>query len=385
MHGERGACRAAVGVGREDEYLVFHVRDQRSALRNGGKQQRGLADRDRFPARLGVGGRVGHGRLDQRPRRALRERLPGKVAGQPQVEVVNPVRIGFSGVRCRFRHFDIGARYLQLDLRMIDRLAKEVIRAHRAGHMIAGAVIPAGFAVLFREVDGHLELREHVALHVERDFDGVRRRFRVVHQRAEVVRPQIDLVGQREFRGSDAEFVGLGGLAEDLVGARIFNLKGQRTVAIGFEVGAVQRQGAHMDRLARLIDGLFGGKQNLRLLANLDGLAVLRAADRRVGDEAQLVVAGETGGKAETCLECAAMVEAAGKKLPGGLFFVGGVGELDAQLAIERRIVVGVGHDDANGCAAAGEILALAQNPDHGPPQNLRDRLDSLNRVAFAV
>ena len=125
---------------------------------------------------------------------------------------------------------------------------------------------------------------------------------------------EIDLVGQGELGGGDAELVRLGGSLEDLVAARVFDLKGEFAVGGGLVVSAVERERADVDGLAGLVDGLLRGEEDGGLVLELDGLRVFGRADGRVGDVAQLVFAGEAGGKAELRFDGAAAVEAPGEE-----------------------------------------------------------------------
>ncbi len=84
------------GYERENEHLIFEMRDQRAALGNRGDKQRRLAHRDRFAARLRVAGGIFDRGLDQHPGRALAERSSGKVSGQLEIEVIGPVAVGLA-------------------------------------------------------------------------------------------------------------------------------------------------------------------------------------------------------------------------------------------------------------------------------------------------
>ena len=62
---------------------------------------------------------------------------------------------------------------------------------------------------------------------------------------------------------------------EDFVAARVFHLEGELAVGVGFVIGAVEREGADVDGLAGLVDGLLGGEKNGGFVLELDGLGVL--------------------------------------------------------------------------------------------------------------
>jgi hypothetical protein len=77
------------------------------------------------------------------------------------------------------------------------------------------------------EFDGDFEFGQHIALDLEREFGGFRGRLGIAHQRAQMIRAEVDFVGQGELGGGDAELVGLGFVAEDFVAARVFHFKGE--------------------------------------------------------------------------------------------------------------------------------------------------------------
>ena len=77
-----------------------------------------------------------------------------------------------------------------------------------------------------------------------------------------MVRAQVDFIGQSKFGRGNSERVGLGRFLEDLVAARILKFESELVFGRRLVVGAVERQRAHMDRLARLVDWLFSSKKN---------------------------------------------------------------------------------------------------------------------------
>ena len=95
---------------------------------------------------------------------------------------------------------DIARGGFDHDFGVIDRFTEEVIRAHGAGHVIAGPVAAFGFCVLAREVEIDFETRENIALDLQGKFRLVRLcGIGFVHERAQMVRAEIDFIGQTEF------------------------------------------------------------------------------------------------------------------------------------------------------------------------------------------
>ena len=48
-----------------------------------------------------------------------------------------------------------------------------------------------------------------------------------------MVGAEVDLVGEGELGRGDAEFIGCGGLLEDLVAAGVFKLEGELAIGVG--------------------------------------------------------------------------------------------------------------------------------------------------------
>ncbi len=103
-------------------------------------------------------------------------------------------------------------------------------------------------------------------------------------------------------------------LFEDLVAARVFHLEGKVAVRIRPMTGTIERERAHMDRLAGLVDRFLGGEHNQCRILELDGLRVFGGTDRCVGDEANIVFAFEPGRKVKLSRDRAVPVEAPGKE-----------------------------------------------------------------------
>ena len=106
-----------------------------------------------------------------------------------------------------------------------------------------------------------------------------------------MVRAQIDLIGQSKFGRGNSELIGLGRFLEYLVAARILEFESQLVFGRRLVVGAKERQRAHMDRLARLVDWLFGRKKNGNFVIQPHRLGKLGRTDRGIHNIAQLVTA----------------------------------------------------------------------------------------------
>src|SRR5262249_28569220 len=110
-----------------------------------------------------------------------------------------------------------------------------------------------------------------------------------------MIRPEIDLVGQREFGGRNAEPVGLRGALEDLISPRVLNFEGEAARGDGVSVGAIERQRAGVDRLAGLVDRLFGREEDAHFLLNPDWLSNFPGSERGVRDIVNLLTSEEAG------------------------------------------------------------------------------------------
>src|ERR1700734_2909917 len=102
---------------------------------------------------------------------------------------------------------------------MIDRFAKEVVRTHGPGDVASWPVVASGLTVFFRKLQRNLELWQHVTFHVEGEFRRLRGRRTIVHQRAQMIRAQVDFVGKRELGGGYPETIRRGNFLEHLVAA----------------------------------------------------------------------------------------------------------------------------------------------------------------------
>src|SRR4051812_24311404 len=85
----------------------------------------------------------------------------------------------------------------------------------------------------------------------------------------------------------------------------------------GFPAAAIQRERPDVDRLAGLVDGLLGGKQNAVLVLQADLLREVGRADRGLDGVAHRVCAGKTGGELELRFGRAARIEPAAVKRSG--------------------------------------------------------------------
>ena len=130
---------------------------------------------------------------------------------------------------------------------------------------------------------------------------------------------EVDFVGEGEFGGGDAELVGLRGPLEDLVAARVFDFEGELAAGGGVVIGAVESEGAHVDGLAGLVNGLLGGEQDGKLVLKLNGLSGFAGADGGFDEVMELVVADKAGGKAELSFGGATTVEVSGEERPRGV------------------------------------------------------------------
>jgi hypothetical protein len=243
--------------------------------------------------------------------------------------------------------------------------------------VVSGAVVAFRLVVLFGKLDGYLELGQDVAFNVQGDFGGVRWCGRITHESAEMVGAEVDLVSKSELGGGDAKRVGSCRLLEDLVAAGVLQFEGEFAIGVGPGIGAVERECTDMDGLAGLIDGLLSGQEDRRLVLEKDGLSEFGRADWGICDVVHLVVAGESGRKAELGLDGAPTVEPTGKEGARSLirdkeFDTKGPG-------LGGVVVVGVGDDYSDGGLAAREVLGLAKDVDYGATEHLRDRLYVVN------
>ena len=375
--------RRTVRIRGEDENLVLQVGDQRAALGNRGDEQRRGADRDRRAASFGVAGGVLHRGLNQHARRALGERAPGEVGGQLEVKGVRPIGAGFARDGTHLKRGDIQARCLNCNLTVLHRFSKEVVGANRARHVVTEPITTLGLVILSREIDSDFEFRQNVSFHIQRDLRLVRGGGAgLTQQGAQVVSAQVHLRSEAEFRRGNSELVGLGGLFENLVPAGVFHLKGQRAVAGRLMVGAVQRQGAHVDGLTRLVEGLFGGNQNGNLVFQPHRLGEFRRTDGRVHNVVQLVTAHQSGGEPEPRFRGPAPIQPARKKR-AGLFI--GSDQFDSHRPAGDDLILRIRDDDAHRRLAARQIGLLAQDVNDRSAENLRYGFRALERLGMSI
>src|SRR5262249_57756257 len=105
------------------------------------------------------------------PRRSAAQWASGKIFRQHEIEAVSAVTIGFAMQFTGAEHGDIHAcalyRYFAFH-----RLAEEVVRPNSPGDVISRAIPVAGLTVVSGEFDRHFELRQDIALHLDRDLRG---------------------------------------------------------------------------------------------------------------------------------------------------------------------------------------------------------------------
>ena len=175
--------------------------------------------------------------------------------------------------------------------------------------MVAGAVAVSGLLFFVSKIDRHFELRQHVLLDVQGQFGARAAPLGCSHDGAQVIRAEVHLVGQREFRGGNSELAGLRRMFEHLITAGIFYLKNKLAAGGGFMTRAVERQRAHMDCLPRLIDRLLRGEQDRGRIIKADLLGDFTGADGRVHHVTQRICSRQARRKAELGFGRAVMIQ----------------------------------------------------------------------------
>ena len=204
--------------------------------------------------------------------------------------MVSPIMICLPSHRACFERRHVHAGGFDCNLATRDWVSKEVVGAHRSGQMVTRPITSLRVFILPAKINGDLEFRENISIHVQCDFGPVGcSRFGFAHHRAEVVRAQVDFIGKPELRRRDSELVALRQFLENFVAARVLDLKSEFAIGHRFVIGAIQRQRAHMNRLPRLIDGLLGGEQDGDLVFHPHGLGEFRRTDGGVYGVAQLI------------------------------------------------------------------------------------------------
>ena len=102
-----GGGGGSIGIGSEDEDLVFEIGDEGSALGDGSDEQRRFADGDGLAAGFGVVGGILHGGLNEHACCLLSEGASGEVGGQFEVEVICAVGVGLALLGGGFEGGDI--------------------------------------------------------------------------------------------------------------------------------------------------------------------------------------------------------------------------------------------------------------------------------------
>src|SRR5580765_4225125 len=149
----------------------------------------------------------------------MAKRASRKVVRQPDIETVHTVSVGLAMCRCGLKQRHIQGRGLQIDLSVIDGLSEKVIRPNLADDVIARLKATLMLLSFFREFDRNFELGKSVSLHVDGDFGSIRGSVGIAHQRPQMIRTKIDLVGEGKFGRGYAVLVGLGSLLENFVAA----------------------------------------------------------------------------------------------------------------------------------------------------------------------
>ena len=140
---------------------------------------------------------------------------------------------------------------------------------------------------------------------------------------------------------------------------------------------AVEHKRAHVDRLTWLIDGFLCGEQNRCSVFERNGLRIFRRSNGCVGDETDLVLAGQACRQMELRGKRAAMVEASGEEQAGLLV---ANKEFGADRAGKRGVVIaGIRDKDAHRRIAAGNVFALAKNTNDRAAQNPRNGFDAFD------
>ncbi len=184
-----GSGGRPVGIGGQNENLVFEIGDQGASFRNGGDEEWVFADGDWFALRFGVTGGILYGGFNQHTGCTLAERASCESTWVIEIEMMSALSIRLAAcTRAHFKLSDIDAGTFDGDPGAIDRLAEEVIGAHRPGYVIARPIPSFGLVVFACKVDRHFEFRQHITIDVEGDFRRFRRtRLSRVHQCAQVV------------------------------------------------------------------------------------------------------------------------------------------------------------------------------------------------------
>src|SRR6266852_1537231 len=309
--------------------------------------------------------------------------MPGEIVGQCKVKVISPVAIGFALNRTHLEHRYIHAGGFDGDLGAVHGLSEEVVGMNASRDVIARAVAAFRLVVLAREIYRNLEFREDVFLDVQCDFGGVRRRIAIPHQSAQMVRAQVYFIGQSEFRRTNSKFVRRGDSLENLVATRVFHFESQLAVGGRGVIGAIQRQGPRVNRLTRLVDGLFGGKKNRYLVFQPYRLSEFRGTDWRVHRVAQLITAHQSSWKPELRLGSPPWIELAGEKHPRLLI---GHQQIDLyRTPAGNDLVLRIRDDQTNRCLATGQIRLLPQDVKHRRTENLRNRFHALDGRALSL
>ncbi len=175
----------------------------------------------------------------------------------------------------------------------------------------------------------------------------------------------------------------MSGLLEDLVATRVLYFKGQFAIGGSLVVRAVKRQGAHVEGLAGLIDGLLGSEENGDFVFQPHLLSEFRGPDRRVDEIVHRITSDYAGGKVELRFGSATAIQASREKRAG---FLIGNGQVDADgTGAGDGIVLRIGDHHPHGCSATRQVRLLAQDMHHRRAQDLRYGFRVLDRCGLAI
>ncbi len=146
--------------------------------------------------------------------------------------------------------------------------------------MLAGQVV----ASIGRDL--HAELGQHVGPHLDRLFRVHLFAAGVLDRNTELIVPLVDQVGQHKIGRGDAILGGDDALAEDLVALGVLDQEIDGRAAGGRQVEDAEGQRAHVDGLARLVEGLVAAQQQAVVALDGQGLfqAVLSGLRTRLDD-----------------------------------------------------------------------------------------------------
>ena len=343
--------RAAVGVGRRREDAVLQAGRDATALRQQADAHGLIAHRVGPHDRLGVVGGVGDLGFDLDQGVALLQRLADEVIRQPDFKLGVAPGIGLQIDRLKVLEGHVEGAGRDLDLGAGHRLAEEIV------------ALKVRFDLFFRQVV--LLVGRHVGLEfgqdVRLDRDGLVGRV-VAEDGPDVVVAGVDLVGELEVSGGDAEIRRFQGLLEDLVALAVLDFKGEVGPGRRLEVERPQRQRPQVHELSRLVERLVTDEQHLGRRLDLHVAFQLLLAEVGLREDLQFVLAGRQVGRLEANVRHALGVGLALEEVDA-LARVGD--QLHFHRGAGQRHGFGVGFDAvdlaAQGGRGAGEELLAAR------------------------